>query len=257
MSSTSAAAKGDQTPATAIWYADSLRLTVFPTPDETPAVHDWWQELLDEPPQQVVSSPKTGDTQLQGTFNRELLVLSAQAMRIDLRHTIKPPEQPLANNRTLGAYDETREVFRDLVLKGLSLQTFPRIQRLAFGAVLTKPVESLQSGYEALGMYLPAVQISADSSDFLYQINRRRPSRAVGGIELNRLSKWSVQTVHGMLVHGDGRVVRRTTEFSCRSELDVNSAPEHTDELPRDGLQALLVECIDLADELSRKGDIP
>ena len=58
-------------------------------------------------------------------------------------------------------------------------------------------------------------------------------------------------------MRGDGKIIRRVTEFSCRSELDVNSAPENTDELPRDGLPALFVECIDLADELARKGDIP
>ena len=257
MSAGSAVANGNQTAATTGWYADSLRLTVFPTPDETPAVRDWWEELLEEPPEQVAALPKTGETQLQGTFNRELLVLNAQAMRIDLRHATKPPEHPVPDNRTLGAYEEVREVFRDLVLKGLSLQSFPRIQRLAFGAILLKPVESLRRGYEALSVYLPAVQISTDASDFLYQINRRRPSRAADGIDVNRLSKWSVQTVQGMLVGGDGRVIRKATEFSCRSELDINSAPEHTDELPRDGLQALFGECIDLADEIAMKGDTP
>ena len=239
------------------WYADSLRLTVFPTPEETPAVQDWWRELLDEPPEQVTSTPKTGDMQIHGSFNRELLVLSAQAMRIELRHTVKSPEHALPENRTLGIYEETREVFCELVLKGLSLATFPRIQRLAFGAILTKQVESRKIGYEALRRYLPAVQISTDSSDFLYQVNRRRPSLAMGGIVLNRLSKWSVQALHGMLVRGDGTIARTATEYSCRSELDINSAPEHKGELPRDGLQALFLECVGLADELATKGDIP
>ena len=105
--------------------------------------------------------------------------------------------------------------------------------------------------------YLPAVEISVDSSDFLYQINRRRPSRVVDGITLNRLSKWSVQKAQGVTVLGDGTVERQPIEFSCRTELDINSAPEHTDELPKACLQDLFIECVELADELAVRGDVP
>ena len=86
-------------------------------------------------------------------------------MRIELRYSTKPKPAPTPEFTTLGPYEEVRQLFRDLVLRGLSLGTFPRIQRLAFGAILTKPVESLKSGYEALKMYLPAVEITTSSSD--------------------------------------------------------------------------------------------
>ena len=244
-------------PATPSWCTESLRLTVFPTPGDRSSIQDWWQELLDEPPEKLVSTPKTGETQLQGTFNGQLLLLSAHAMRIDLRHSTKPTSAPTQEFSTLGPYEGARQVFCDLVLRGLSLETFPRIQRLAFGAILTKPVESLKSGYEALRVYLPAVEISTNSSDLLYQINRRRPSGVIDSLALNRLSKWSVQTVQGVLMRGDGKVVQTTTEYSCRTELDVNSVPEQTDELPRDVLRALFGECVGLADELATKGDVP
>ena len=42
-------------------------------------------------------------------FNQELLLLNAQVMRIELRHTVKPPpDQPLPQIPTLGAYEEAR-----------------------------------------------------------------------------------------------------------------------------------------------------
>src|SRR5436190_1193852 len=68
------------------------------------------------------------------------------------------------------------------------------ITRLAFGAVLAQPTEDRHSGYVQIAKYLPSIRLDVDgSSDFLFQINRPRPSRV--GIEnllINRLARWSV-----------------------------------------------------------------
>lgn len=246
----------DSTRVDAGWRVESLRLTAFPVPQSTPDAERWWRELLgpEEPPNQVVREPKTGDVQVQGTFKNSLLVMQAQVMRFELSQVLDAPQLP---NAATPEFHDARPAFRDLALKWLGLDTCPALLRLAFGAVLTKPAENLEAGYDALRRYLPSVRLTPDSSDFLYQINRRRLSKTVRDLSINRLSKWSVQQSQELLLRNDGRVVRQPVELACRAELDVNSSPERTDALPREELPDLFDELVELTSELSIRGDVP
>ena len=254
--SRSPAAKGS--PATTdSWNTESLRLTVFPIPESHHAAEAWWHRLLDEPPERIINKPKVGETRIEGSFGNNLLRLRSEPMKLTLTYTARPPSEPAAGQESLGSYSDVRTGFLDLITKGLSLDSSPRIHRIAYGAVLFRPVSSVPIGNEVLARYLPDIKVSRDSTDFLYQINRRRPSRVLDGLPVNRLSKWSVQSVHGMIVRGDGAIIQQSSELSCRAEIDVNSAPEHRDELPRDSVSHLFTECVTLADEIVSKGDIP
>ena len=239
------------------WRVESLRLTAFPVPQSTPDAERWWRELLGpESPNQVVRKPKTGDVQVEGTFKDSLLVMQAQVMRFELRQVLDAPQLPNAATPECH-YDDARPAFRDLALKWLGLDTCPALLRLAFGAVLTKPAENLEAGYDALRLYLPSVKLTPDSSDFLYQINRRRSSTTVRELSINRLSRWSVQQSQELLLRDDGRVVRQSVKLTCRAELDVNSSLERTDALPREELPNLFDELVNLTNELSIRGDVP
>ena len=249
--------RADDSTSTHLWQAESLRLTVFPVPESDHSVQSWWTELLDGPPEQIVTKPRSGETRLQGTTDNLLLQLRAEPMRITLGCSAKPSSSPPIGEHTLGPYNEAWGEFSTLVAAGVSLGTFPGIERLAFGAVLCRPAKTLQSGYRILERYLPNVTIDDGSSDFLYQINRRRPSRVIDGLQVNRLSKWSIALVQDMMLRGDGAVLKMATALSCRSELDINTDPSNKGELPRDRLQDLFAECVAFADEIATNGDVP
>ena len=113
-----------------------------------------------------------------------------------------------------------------------------------------------------LSALLPDVRLDADrSSDFLYQINRRRISASDPEILVNRLSKWSV--MHGgavaLAVIGDtGPHLSRSPDyFACRLELDINSAGPLSSSMLESGVAQLFEEFVSLGKEIAEKGDIP
>ena len=250
--------KPDNDPAPGdLWQAESLRLTVFPIPESSHSAQTWWTELFDAPPDQVVTKPRSGHTQIQSVLDNDIFQLQADPMRVTLLRTARPPDEPIMGNNMLGSYGAARREFTELVAKGISLGSFPRIQRLAFGAVLHQPATDLQAGHGVLAQYLPNVEIDEGASDFLYQINRKRPSSVIDGLEVNRLSKWSMALVHGVILRGDGAVVHTARELSCRSELDINSDAENKNEIPRKSVGDLFTECVEFASEIATNGDVP
>jgi len=125
----------------------------------------------------------------------------------------------------------------------------PPLQRLAFGAVLTRPVDDLLTGYRQISDYLPFVQLDPESSsDFSYQINRPRNSTVISGLRINRFSRWSVARVFASTFD---------TQIGCRVELDINTAQEFQGELPQEKLPVIIQELVDLGKEIAENGDIP
>ena len=117
-------------------------------------------------------------------------------------------------------------------------------------------MQTIQEGHEALDGFLPDVKVSPDSSDFVYQINRRRPSKVIGGLPLNRISKWTVQEVQALVFSADGHVLRRPGKFACRVELDMNCVPSKQP-LPKDRVADLFTELVTLAAEVVSAGEVP
>jgi len=123
------------------------------------------------------------------------------------------------------------------------------------------PAGGREEGYELLGRYLRDVRVDAKgSSDFLYQINRWRPSQR-RGVTINRLSKWTVsRIVHTRLMAAGGTLTASPfvdLGHAVRAELDINTAPSENAALDQEGAAAMLDEQIALALEIAAKGDIP
>ncbi len=144
------------------------------------------------------------------------------------------------------------------------LEKSPPLNRLAFGAVLLSPAESVPEAYRALDKLLPSVDIDPDRTrDLIYRINRRRSSRCgIEGLEVNRLSTWgmvSVSTIEMEISIGGSEKVRQVEppQYACRLEFDVNTTPEFGGELDKKKLPALLDELIELGSEIATEGDIP
>jgi len=133
------------------------------------------------------------------------------------------------------------------------------LTRLAFGVVMSFPVKDREQGYKALAKLLPLPIDAEGSSDLFYQINRPRRV-AVGSEEysINRLSKWMVAQLSGLLLQGAGaESFALLPTFVVKVELDINTTPA-SDRRFDSGKAAQMLECLEeLAKEISTRGDIP
>jgi len=254
--------KADDSPrALTGWQAESLRLTAFPNPSATVAESTWWKDIVGQPSETRISKPLKSFYREEGTYESGTLALDVQPNRIDW--VLKPLEkekESLGKVPLLGPFPDALNSFRQLAQRWLNLETCPPIKRLAFGAILLEPVDSIHVGYRRLSRYLPLLQLDAGGlSDFLYQINRPRDSTpGVHGLRINRLSKWSVANVR--LIPFDPASLDNVPiheEVFCRLELDISTAAEFPNELPRKSQYEIFLELTNLGKEVSEKGDIP
>ncbi|MDA2926834.1 hypothetical protein MYX78_06310 [Acidobacteria bacterium AH-259-G07] len=246
-----------------VWESELLRLTAFPSPATRIVEPNWWERVVGEPAETRTSRPRERlGLQEEGKLEDRYLVLTIQPDRIDWVLTPVVDRRETEEFLTMGPFLVTVEAFLNLMLSWLRLDDCPSLVRLAFGAVLLQPTNSLDRGYRKLLEYLPKVEIDlVGASNFFYQINRRRTSNSgIDGLDVNRLSKWSVQARQGLrLAVGETLVKYKTQEkrFACRLELDINTAPEFEGELVQEKLPEIFQELVNLGREISEKGDIP
>ena len=245
------------------WLAESLRATAFPSGEAELKPDGWWRSVLGEEPESQMSR-RTGERLEEGTFRGASLVLSVSLARIDwiLRPKLSKDE-PSKGFPAIGGFAETCAHFRELMHRWFPLT--PPLERLAFGAVVALPVANKAEGYARLAGYLPAVQLDAaeDSSDFLYRINRPRPSRSnIPNLRINRLSTWSVSEIQVQQVALSSplqrpKFIQGEPAFACRVELDVNTAPKSEGQVSNQVWAELFDELLDLAGEILQGGDRP
>jgi len=247
-------------PDTVHWQAQSFRLTAFLSPSAQIVEQDWWKKLTGELPDRKTSEPKTGIQQEEGRFKDDKidgqLVLTIHPTRIDWQ-LVPILDAPDSGFSTIGMFAESVDLFLKLMLRWL--ETAPSIQRLAFGAILSKPVNSSKEGYEFVSSYLP-FNLDEDSSDFLYQINRPRKStfNEASDLSINRLSKWSVSLLTSFAFDPTtlAQYITKPPQFSVRLELDINTTPTLAGELSAEELPQIFQELVELGKEIASKGDI-
>jgi hypothetical protein len=105
------------------------------------------------------------------------------------------------------------------------------------------------------------VQLDTEnSSDFHYQINRRRSSKKIPGLSLNRLSKWAVniakfsQLALGPIVQEF--VISANDLIFAHAELDINTVPDNQQPISPEQLPIIFSELIELASEIADQGDV-
>ena len=244
-----------------VWNAETLRLTAFHSPTVPINSAAWWNDVGGRPPDTSVSRLKDIIRQEEGTLENGKLVMQIQSGRVDWVYTVvDESDHPPEEIPTIGPFSKTMPIFSALMDKWHKLEALPSMHRLAFGAILLQPVNDLKTGYERLAKYLPAVQLDCeDSSDFMYQINRPRNSEIVSGPRINRLSKWSVSRLrlyNLQVTAAQPTPLPILERYACRLELDINTAPEFQDNLPKEKLSALLHEFIGFGKEIAQHGDI-
>lgn len=245
------------------WQIEGLRLSTFVIDTIDPANRKFWESLIGTSPDEVHSRPRQPSVKEEGPFLNGWLSVEASNNRIDWRlsHDPKNPPQELP---AVGPYDVLRGEFQELMKRWLTL--CPPIHRLAYGAVLLLPIRSLPDAHTMLDNLLPAVKIDRDNTrDLLYRINMRRASFcSIEGLEINRLSTWSVVRISEMLIDippGGQQSPKFTplirSKNVCRLELDINTAPEFPQELDKSVVSALFDELVELGSEIAAEGAIP
>lgn len=241
-----------------LWKVGQARLTAFPIAPIEYSKFNWWPELTGEKPANKTELPRIGKLTEEGTFASKKLRLNIEPSRVDW--FFEPSDENASQTfdlPTIGKWPEAIDEFSKLVKKWSKLNSLPKFRRLAFGAILSQPVNDLKEGYEKLNEYLSTVQLDpGNSSDFFYQVNRpRAKSNVLSEVSINRLSKWSVFRLEsGIILVEQMLPMKKKTVFACRLEVDISTAVDYAHEL--DKLEILYDEFVNLAIEISQCGDI-
>jgi len=245
------------------WQTRQLRLTVFPGPAFRAGEQNWWQELFGERPANAIAT-KNGEFIEEGPFDKGNLTIYVHPARIDLRYDIVDDVTSLMRGSipTLGELPVAIEIFSQTVFRWLHLAQSTPLLRIAFGGIAFQTVADKMAVYEHLSAYLPfKLSFEAeDTSDFLYQINRRRKAQApIPNLNINRLTKWSeayFKVFRQVSVGANLQSVGNPVHFS-QVEFDINTDAEFTDLLPSEQLASIYSELTELAQEIATNGDIP
>jgi hypothetical protein len=243
-------------PAASAWQLEFVRLIAFPASPPVFLDQDWWKDLVAEQPEDFVSTRKKEFRDDRGSFQGVLLSLT-----VDFTRVVWEARPPAVVDRsgdfpTLGGpFREKLGWFVELLDPWLTTSC-PPLLRLAFSAKLLQPAASAKEAYRVLAAHLPTVNLDPNPNDFLLQINRRKGrSDVVDGLPINRVCTWSKMNVALFLEPG--------TPFQwpdrCYSalELDINTAPERAEVLPRDSLPRLFQELASLGADIAERGDVP
>lgn len=243
------------------WHVEGLRLSAFLPGQAEPRTDASWGALMDgEPDEQRIQGVGLQRVITQhGSFGTGRIRVEKRVGRTDW--FFDPATPPLgAPGHVTAPYSPTEEAFRAKMCEWLS-SSRPEVIRLAFGASLSYFAGDLSASLAAVEEMIPLNLDSRDAMDFVYQINRRRPSRTSdSGLRINRLSRWSiVENVMGAVELQSGgtapRMVVTDKRYACTLTLDINTVAEHEAVLADP--VSLYTELTEMGNEIVARGDIP
>ena len=245
------------------WVVESHRLTLFRFPGTSFDVEGAWRAIAGREPDELTKKAATGKVSASGVLEGGRLLVQHDPLRVDLVYLAVQAEDEVGSRfPELGPVGQQTEFFVNLTMN--FLHEAPDALRLAYGLVLGEQATSKVDAYLQLGKRLPTVKLDAENStDFSYQINRPRSSRVLPDLSVNRLSQWACnQLVHQMFVVQNGARLEalpsRESEvaYRCRLELDLSTSQDRREALPADRVPDLFMELVELAREISEKGDV-
>ena len=240
------------------WATETMRLSVFPLNEGEALKTLHWENCVGAPPEKVDRPPQLRRVIEEGTWNNGRLQVDSQQGQIHWRAFSATPNRDGPMN--IGSLPSAAPPFRELLDHWLRTHC-PIVNRIAFGAVLIFPTSSLQEAYTHLDRMLPGVSVDTDGSrDLMYRINRRRKSRIIDDLEINRLATWSAaegMALEVVFVAGVPSARPAIARQFCRLELDVNTVPIPDREFRGDKLLNIVGELVDAASEIALNGDVP
>jgi hypothetical protein len=245
-----------------VWQAQYLRLIAFPVQPAFDYSRGWWRDLTGADPQTSTEKRQRQEREDSGPYAGIELSLAVDLLRVQWTAALALDlANPPSGVPSIGPFLARRDWFRDLMAPWLNALDRP-IKRLAFAGALVTPVDDRRSAYERLNQYLRWVDIDPGSSDFLYRINRPRPSNSgVTGLTINRLTTWGAMVFtlqRGVLIMGDPAIHhhdRGPELFATLAELDINTSADRQEGLPRERLGQIFTELTDVALDIASHGD--
>lgn len=238
------------------WEVESFRLSIFhPEPVTRPGL---WAKFVGDRPQTINDRPHDGIVQEQGDYEGNRLVLTSMARRIDWHVGPIPPTAPTGGSTP--TLTEPAKVI-SLLARATTVSTkeIPQVDRFAFGAVLVKQPPTEAEVLHHFSQYFPDKGLdSSDTSDFMYQINRRCRSVSAPHVVVNRVARWSLEQVQsGNLQISTGAPVSVQMlgpRLTGKLVLDINTAPENN-AISVNRLPTFFSEFVAFAYDIALKGD--
>jgi hypothetical protein len=247
---------------TTAWLCESVRVTaLWPMPE--PVGSDLtWEAVAGAPPELKEDHPRRGTHRERGPLDEERAILELQTApgRVDWLLTAPLDAmvtEVVSSFPSIGSPKDALSLFEATVFnKAARAYSAPRF---ALGLVATRPATDLDAAHSELAKLLVSMKPKLSGAhDFLYQINRPRPSLSISGLGVNRLSRWSAVLATSVVLQTTGAAsAARSVIAGTRVELDMNSAADRTQPIPEPSRVPLLKEFAQLALEILERGDIP
>jgi hypothetical protein len=240
------------------WQLEFARLIAFPADSPFFVDQNWWNELGWGQPEDFAAIRKKHFREDKGSFRGVTITLTVDLGRVVWVVQPSGDVDEAGSVPTLGPFLEKMNWCVELLRPWLAGQC-PPLLRLALTGKMIQPAATRQDVYRTLRSYLhlPTELFEPNPpNDFSMQINRRRNSTVVPGLEINRVSTWSKQNVDVPLGPRAGTPFQWPDVCHSAVELDMNTAPERSELLPHDALPRLLEELKALGVEIAECGDI-
>jgi hypothetical protein len=211
------------------WQTEFLRVSAFPISGATDISPNSWKEITGNDPDEIVKQPTSMQFFEAGPFFGSRLSVGHQPGRIDL---VLIPDQTTRSEGLQLPHVGDFNLAMDNVLPAARKMFRPDMvmQRLAIGACLFHPVDSVADGYKVLRSILPVARETPETaSDFSFQLNVPITLSVTGisDIQINRLLKWNVSRMQMMNLAGGSRVPTQIVGGAAihvvRVEMDINS----------------------------------
>ena len=234
------------------WLVQSVRFTSFLMPDVVVPT-DIWGAIVGGEPETSTYNRSAGLRLEAGPFLDSLANLTVQPGRVDC--VFVPANAPVPIIATFGDFPDAAQQHLGAVSHWVRSERFPATRRLALGLVLVEPTDTRESGYERLRYFIDGVVPQGEASDFMYQVNRYRPSAAgIPDLRVNRLAKWAVTLLQLFEMNAGVPALAPPRHF-VSLDLDVSTAADFTGPIPLATVGAVLDDLIRGASEIAIHGD--
>ena len=244
------------------WQVERLRISTFPAvgftlpPDAVSKL--LWIEVIGAQPDN--REEKAGEyIAREMKYMNGRIVLSLFDDRIDWIYAddqssnSEDPQFPI-----IGKLDAELVTFVAFAENWLNTQLVPSVSRLAFEAILLKPVDTLSNAYKCMQEVSPFVNLDQlglavselnNADDFEYRVIRRRKSRHIDSQPVHWRSKWEVVTLSKV-----SKVSIPQPNHAFRLELDMFTPADEAGLSPQ-SLVGLVHDFEELLRRLSLKGE--
>ena len=243
-----------------MWQIENLRFSVFLARPTAPEPVGSWANVVgqDADDTRIKGTGEQRVVSQQGPFGGAVMRAEVKLDRIDW-HLLPPPPKTPRERPTAGPYEKHRDRFQDAMLTWLDAAHLVA-NRMAYGALLSHRSGNRTDCLRVLDNLLSTVTVDPENTwDFDYSVNRRRESKTIDDLMINRLAKWTLgQEIVGAVelpVSGGQPRINATIVHVPTLTLDINTMPEFPGPLNRP--RELLAELADLGTEIALEGDVP